>query len=82
MKKNAFQETILQSGDDIAALFSEQFDTELGQRITASCVEHESGLGWTCLLQDENLNEVQAHDFNSREELEEWLAQQGVAVEE
>lgn len=81
MKKNFFGESILQPGDDIYAAFAEQFDTSLDDTLTASSIEHEEELGWTCLIADGGLNEMQAHDFESEQALCEWLTRQGVQID-
>lgn len=82
MKRNMFNEAILQPGDDIAAHFAETFDTE--GTITARFIDDdsESDLGWTACLMDDDGNEVQIHDFASREELIEALAAQNVEIDE
>jgi hypothetical protein len=81
MKTNFFGEKILQPGDDIGALFAEQFDAEPEDTLTASDIEHEPDLGWTCLIRDEGLNEAQAHDFETEAALREWLTKQGVEID-
>lgn len=79
-KRNFFNELILQPGDDIAAAFSEQHDIPLEAIVQAHDIEHEDGLGWTCLLiEKDSLTEMQAHDFPNREALVDWFTRQGVS---
>jgi hypothetical protein len=80
MKRNAFGEPILQEGDDILATFSETFDTSPPEIITAIDLEDDDNFGWSAVLQDENYNEIQVHDFKSEEELRSFLTSQGVEI--
>lgn len=81
MKKNFFGEDILQPGDDIGALFTEQFDTDPEDTLTAVDLDNDGTFGWSCTIRDEDLNEVQAHDFESEAALREWLTRQGVEID-
>lgn len=82
MKKNFFGEDILQPGDDIGALFNEQFDTDPDDTLTATDIEKDDTFGWSCTIRDEALNEVQAHDFDSEAALRAWLTRQGVETDD
>jgi hypothetical protein len=80
MKRNAFGEPILQEGDDIMATFSETFDTDLDQTITAHDLEEDDAFGWSAVLRDEDFNEIQVHDFDTEEGLVNYLTEQGVEL--
>lgn len=84
MKRNFFGGPIIQPGDDIAAVFSDQHDTDLETQLTARFLEEDTdaGMGWTCTVSDEDGNEVEIHDFPSKDELITFLTDQGVDVED
>jgi hypothetical protein len=80
MKRNAFGEPILQPGDDIGAAFSENFDTDIDQTLTAFDVEEDEDFGWSATIRDEDFNEIQVHDFSSEEELRDYLSAARVEI--
>lgn len=82
MKTNMTGDKILQPGDDIWAFFSENYGVEQGEEINASGLQLDPNFGWCCTLQDENFNEVQAHDFPDYNQLSQWLVDQGIYVGE
>ncbi len=83
MKQNALGESILQPDDDIFAEFSEVYGANLEDTLTAFEISNEdqADLGWTCSIRDEGLNEMQAHNFGTRDELVAWLTHQNVQIE-
>lgn len=81
MKTNTFGESILQPGDDIWATFMEAHDTEPGDSLIARFIEHDPEFGWACTIADSEGNEVQAHDFESREALVAWLRVANVEID-
>lgn len=80
MKKNLFGEAVLQPGDDIFHAFYGAFETDSDESLFAIDIEEDSDFGWVALIQDENGNEMAAHDFKTREELEAWLTKQSVEL--
>jgi hypothetical protein len=80
MKKNMFGESILQPEDDIAAHFADTYSSD-AEDITARDIDQDPAFGWTAILADGDLNEVQAHEFESREAIEAWLTSQGVRIQ-
>jgi hypothetical protein len=80
MKKNFFNEPILQPGDDIGAAFSETFDTDIDALLTAWDIEHDDEMGWSATIRDEELNEIQVQDFESEEALRDYLRQAHVDI--
>ena len=82
MKYNAFNEPILQPGDDIGAAFSDRFGTELEDRLVARFIDEDPLFGWCCVIEDEALNEFQVHDFTSREALTNYLNSACVTIED
>jgi hypothetical protein len=80
MKKNAFGEPILQPGDDIGAAFSENFDTDIDATLTAWDIEEDESFGWSAIIRDEELNEMQVHDFSSEDELRDYLRDARVEI--
>ncbi|UTU07934.1 hypothetical protein CcrC1_gp248c [Caulobacter phage C1] len=82
VKYNRFGVRILGPGDDIYLAFVEKFDTDSDSALTAfdlSC-EEDSEIGWSCLIEDEDANGIEAHGFQSREQIVDWLNQQNVAI--
>jgi hypothetical protein len=81
MKRNTFGEPILQPGDDIGAAFSETFDTDIDATLTAFDLDEDPNFGWSCVIRDEDFNEIQVHDFETEEELREYLSTARVEIE-
>ncbi|AXQ69834.1 hypothetical protein HOU03_gp434 [Caulobacter phage CcrSC] len=79
VKTNAFNETVLEPGDDIYVAFVEAFDTDSDSALSAFDIEYDEDLKWSCLIEDENANSIQAHGFSTKEDLLAWLTSQGVA---
>lgn len=81
MKRNMFNEMKIQPGDDIQALWNDEFGTT-DPNIVARDLEDdsESDMGWTCSLRDDDYNESECHDFESEQALRDFLAQQGVEI--
>lgn len=75
-----FGEAILQPEDDVWDAFNEAFDSDPDEVFTASEIELDPNFGWTCLLHDDFHNELQAHDFESENQLRDWLAEQEVQI--
>ncbi len=80
MKHNLFGERILQPGDDIYVAFVDKYDTDSDSALTAFDIDDDPVMGWSCLIEDEDCNSIQAHDFPSKEALISWLTSQDVAV--
>jgi hypothetical protein len=81
MKTNVFQESILQPGDDILAHFADTFGTYEDSDFVARNIECDPTFAWSCTVEDEDLNEVQVHDFESESELRDFLTGQGVEID-
>lgn len=78
MKRNMFGDDILQQGDDIAAHFSETHGTE--GPFTAADIDLDPTFDWCASVHDEEMNEVQVHDFEDEPSLLAWLTQQEVRI--
>jgi hypothetical protein len=48
--------------------------------LTAFDIEEDDNFGWSCVIRDEDFNEIQAHDFESEDELREYLATARVEI--
>lgn len=81
MKRNMFGDMKIQPGDDIQALWNDEFGTT-EPVITAFDIgdDTDAGLGWTASLTDDDLNESEVHDFESEAALRAFLAEQGVEI--
>lgn len=82
MKRNFFGEPVAQPGDDLADVFCERHGAVDGS-LTAFDLADDSAanMGWTCSIEDDAGNELQAHDFGSEAELREWLADNGAEID-
>lgn len=77
---SALGEPVLQPGDNIAACFGTAHGTTEGE-FTAWFVQHDPTFdSWACELRDQDDNVLCADGFSSRDQLEQWLAEQAVAV--
>jgi hypothetical protein len=80
MKRNAFNEPVMQPGDNITDTFGEHFGTD--GPFLARFIEHDETFNWTVNVEDEEGNELQAHDFESEDAVVAWLTDQGVEIEQ
>lgn len=76
-----FGEAVLQPADDIAGTFSDEHGADAGGGLTARHIEEDPNFGWGCMITDDDLNEVEAQDFLSENELRTWLTEQEVAID-
>lgn len=82
MKRNFFGEPVAQPGDDIHAMFNDQFYSEESPELTARFIEDDEVCGWSCVVSDPDGNEMQVHDFESEEELRNYLTEHSVEIED
>lgn len=73
MKRNFFGKLILQKDDDVGAAFVEAFETDVAADLIAQFIDDDFNFGWSCVISDDDGNELQAQDFASEEELRQWL---------
>jgi hypothetical protein len=83
MKRNMMGEARIQPGDDLFAIWMDEFGPEDPDqvRITARDLSHEDPFAWTCSLSDDEGNESECHDFETEADLRDFLTQQGVEIE-
>ena len=80
MKRSYFGEMRIEPGDDLYALWNEEFQPEdpARVRIRYRDVEQDSEFGWTCSLSDDDSGEEsECHGFDSEAQLLEFLHSQG-----
>lgn len=81
MKRNHFGELRFTPGDDLMALWNDEFTPEEVQpNIYARDLDLDSNFGWTCSLNDDDGNESECHDFESEDDLRRFLDYQGVSI--
>lgn len=82
MKRNFFGEMRIQPGDDLVALWNDEFlsDDPVGT-ICATDIEYDAEFGWSCRLNDDEGNESECHEFDSEDDLREFLTQQGAEID-
>lgn len=76
MKRNMFGETIAQPGDgydDFAIPYFEANDLEDPVEIISANVEFDEVCKWTASMFTEDGGEIQAHDFETKDDLVAWL---------
>lgn len=78
MKQNRFGETIAQPGDDPADIFQENGFHSDG--IEAFGLGEDPNFGFCCMLRNEDLEEVQAHDFADEGAMNIWLQEYGIPI--
>ena len=78
MRRNLFNEVILQPDDDILAIWTD-YKGEPDGDIYARFVEEDDGK-WGCELSD-GFTEMSANDFESEEQLRSWLQEQKVEID-
>lgn len=82
MKRNLFGEMKIQPGDDLCALWSEEYDVPVeDQEFDVLDIAEDENFGWGCTLQDSDGNEAELHDFSSKDALMKYLEENGVEVE-
>lgn len=85
MKRNMFGEVIIQPGDDPTALWHDVHAPEEDPRLEAFDINNEDAytLGWTCTLRNADNwdQEMQVHDFPTREALVSFLESHCVEIE-
>lgn len=81
MKYNAFNEPIIQPGDDVGVVFGDKFGLETDAHLTARFIEHDENFNWCCQIETDDGDEISAHDFESKEALIEFLKGANVDIE-
>lgn len=77
---SALGELVLQPGDSVPECFGTAHGTTEGE-FSAWFVEEDAAFGgWCCEVRDHDDNVLQADGFDSRAQLLDWLAAQGVVV--
>jgi hypothetical protein len=80
MRRNYFNEPVLQPDDDIADFWNDEFG-ESADRLCARFIEDDDGV-WGCQLFDADEREVAVNDFPSEDALRGWLILQEVTIDE
>lgn len=82
MKRNLFGEIKIQPGEDLAAVWSEEYGVPVEeQEFDVLGIAEDENFGWGCTLQDSEGNEAEVHDFSSQESLLKYLLENGLEVE-
>jgi len=84
MKRNFFGNAILQPGDDIAAIWSDEFGDfiDVFARFIESDLNSDNEEMWVCVLADNEEHELGVQDFPTEEALRKWLSDQRIEISE
>lgn len=79
MKRNMFNEAIAQPGDDLGMVLEEHgIDACATMRVQEGSIDEDPNFGWSAVLEDEDFNEVQVHDFDSEAAIRAYLIERNV----
>lgn len=83
MKRNPFGDMKIQPADDLELLWQEEFSGEDKPELTAFAIANDTdaGMGWTASIEDTDGNESELHDFESEDQLREYLVSWNVRID-